>query len=633
MAFELRDYQQEAVDAVKLHVRKKTSPCLLELATGAGKSVIVAELARFFATAAPHKRVLCIAPSKELVEQNHSKYLAYGFPASIFCSSAGKKSLRQQVIYASPLTAIKQIEAIARLGISAIIIDEAHNDTQTVRDIVEGVRNYVEKGRQLNEKVRVIGMTATPYRMGTGFIYGIDASGDEEIYYDESSAINPYYSRLVYRVTAGYLISRGYLSQVIIGENSDHYDTSTLETDSFGRISAESNARTFEGNSKTERIVRKVEQLSANRRGVMFFAATIQHAEEIAALLPESRIVTGKTNKTDRAKIIDDFKTMKFKYLINVSVLTTGFDAPHVDVVAILRATESAGLLQQIVGRGLRICDGKENCLILDYAENIERHGLQSDLFTPQIKTRIKKEEAEEITVRCPSCNCVTQKKRRNDPMYDGLEHDEFGNFLIAGTNLVLTTQILDPSTKDEFGNIGTKEVPVPAHYSRRCSNQEAYIIDGKAVPCNHRFSLKLCPKCFAENDISARHCVECKERLVDPNKKLTEQAGFATVMQEGETREVICLGADYAEHTSPSGSKTLKATYKTELGAVTGWHSKKQHWIFNRLCKANSVNPDWVNDYSQCSGWKHAPKFVTLRKKLNSSGFVQFEVKAVRFV
>jgi len=103
----------------------------------------------------------------------------------------------------------------------------------------------------------------------------------------------------------------------------------------------------------------------------MFFAATVQHAEEVYASLPPeiSAILTALTGKTKRKKIIASFKRQEIKYLVNVGVLTRGFDADHVDVIAILRATESVALLQQIIGRGLRIREGKEDCLILDYAE------------------------------------------------------------------------------------------------------------------------------------------------------------------------------------------------------------------------------------------------------------------------
>jgi DNA repair protein RadD len=561
MGFTLRPYQQEAVDAVVEHIRRRLSPCLLELATGAGKSLIVAELAAYMAKAAPNKRVLCIAPSRELVEQNAEKFQAYGYQTSIYCASAGSKCLRHQVIFASPQTALKSIDKIAHMGVSAIICDEAHGITKSMLELIKRVQEYELSGQRINELLRVIGMTATPYRMGTGYIYAADYTMDPPLHYDEEKAIDPYYSRLVYRVAAGELVAQGFLTKPVIGEDAgEHYDTSTLEMDRMGRFSAQSTALTFEKSTKTKTIIEKVVSMSVGRMGVMIFAATISHAEEIAGYLPQDQaaVVTGSTKKKDREAIIQAFKARKLRYLVNVSVLTTGFDAPHVDVVAILRATESAGLLQQIIGRGLRLHDNKADCLVLDYAENIKRHGLESDVFTPEIKTRKASGEAVEIQVECPACHAISMKKRRNDPMYTGLAHDRFGNFLVSGTErvvatdadgdpcewdgMVLTTRVIDPSTKDDFGDCDSKEVPVPAHYSRRCSNPEAAAIKGVAYPCTHRFSFKMCPDCLAENDIAARHCTECKIRLVDPNEKLTEKAGVAGKWPKARPRTCCAL-------------------------------------------------------------------------------------------
>jgi len=650
MAFELRPYQVEAVDAVTEHIKKRLSPCLLELATGAGKSLIVSAIARYLAGVAPNKRVLCIAPSKELVVQNHEKYVAgYKEPASIYCSSAGSKDLRHQVIFASPLTAVKNIRLIAHLGVSGIIIDEAHGVTPTMLDLIKQVQEYEINGTRPNENVRVIGMTATPYRTGTGYIYAKDCTGPDEILHDDDKARDPYYSRLLYRVSAGELVSQNYLTRPVIGETDEHYDTSKLETDSSGKFTLASVAKAFNGNTKTERIVNKVMSFAGDRKGVMFFAATISHAEEIASYLPANdvHVITGKLKKSEREKFINDFKAQRVKYLVNVDVLTTGFDAPHVDLIAILRATESPGLLQQIIGRGLRLSPGKEDVLVLDYAENIERHGLEDDIFTPEIKTSRRADESTEIQVECPACHAISMKKRRNDPIYDGVAHDKFGNFLIPGTERatlfvdgeavewdgeVMTMKVVDPSQKDEFGDLMTKDLPMPAHYSRRCNNPEAFVIKGQPVRCEHRFSLKICPKCFAENDIAARHCTECKERLVDPNSKLTDAAGFANVMMDGEIRRVKCYSATYTPWVAKAtGNHSLKAEYRTEIGEVTAWHTIRQKWIFSKLAQINGADSEAITGYDQCAEWKNAPREITIRKT-EHNGYVKFEIKQVHY-
>lgn len=663
MVFTLRPCQQESVDAVIDNIKKRLSPCLLELATGFGKSLVVSAIARYLQSVAPNKRVLCIAPSKELVEQNHGKYVTwYKEPASIYCASAGSKDLRHSVIFASPVTALKNIRLIAHLGVSGIIIDEAHGITPTMLDIINQVREYEINGTKPNDKVRVIGMTATPYRTGTGYIYAKDCTGDEEILHDDDKARDPYFSRLVYRATAGEQVQQGYLTKPVIGETDDHYDTASLETDRNGKFTSSSIAKAFNGNTKTERIVNKVMSFAETRKGVMFFASTISHAEEIAGYLPshDVRVVTGKLKKSEREQYINDFKAKKYKYLVSVETLTTGFDSPHVDLIAILRATESPGLLQQIIGRGLRLDDGKEDVLVLDYAENIERHGLENDIFTPDIKTNKKPGESVEIQVECPACHAISMKKRRNDSTYDGVAHDRFGNFLVPGTERVtvwgdesggryygqdsgnssrypiewdgevMTMKIIDPSQKDEFGDLMERDLPMPAHYSRRCSNPEAFVIKGVAVPCEHRFSFKICPKCFAENDIAARHCTECKDRLVDPNSKLTDAAGFANVMMDGEIRRVKCYGVTYTPWIArSSGNHSLKAEYRTEIGEVTAWHTTRQKWVFNKLAQINGADVEQITNYDQCAEWKNAPREITIKKTTNGD-YVKFEIKMV---
>lgn len=647
--FELRHYQQGAIDAVIDHIKKRLSPVCIELATGAGKSLVVAGIANYLTTVAPGKRVLCLAPSKELVVQNHEKYTTwFKEPASIYCSSAGKKDLRHSVIYGSPQTVLKNIPKIARMGISGIIIDEAHGITPTLMAIVDGIRDYLLDNVAINEKVRIIGMTATPYRTGTGYIYAADYTLPEPLHFDENKALNPYFSRLAYRITAGELVQMEYLTPVIVGETALSYDTSGLQKDSLGRFTTASISEAFTGKpTKTLSIIEKVTEYAQQRMGCMIFAATISHAEEIFSMLPpgEAAVVTGKTKTKERDTIINRFKNRQLKYLVNVDVLTTGFDAPHVDLIAILRATESPGLLQQIIGRALRLHPDKETALILDYAENITRHGLEEDIFKPVIETREIK-EATLISVECPLCHAVSQKKRRNDPAYDGVNNDRFGNFIIPGTEsavayapdgmpteftgAVMTVDIKDPSRTDEFGDMEKITMPMPAHYSRRCNNPEAFVVKGVAVPCSHRYSMKICLHCYAENDIAARHCAECKERLVDPNDKLHEMAGIASMMLDGEVKRVKCYQASYVNWTSKAGKESLKAEYGTDIGTVTAWH-KMGRAVFGRLARENGMDPELIVDYIQCNHWTRHPKSITVRKK-TSGDYTNFEVEGIHF-
>lgn len=193
------------------------------------------------------------------------------------------------------------------------------------------------------------------------------------------------FSDCIYELPLRYMIKHGYLTPP---ERLDmpvvQYDFSRLQAQSNGLFSeADLNEELNKQKRITPHIISQIEEFAATRKGVMIFAATVEHAREITGLLPadDAALITGETPGPERDRLIEAFKAQQFRYLVNVSVLTTGFDAPHVDLIAILRPTESVSLYQQIVGRGLRLAPGKTDCLILDYAGN------PHDLYSPEVGT------------------------------------------------------------------------------------------------------------------------------------------------------------------------------------------------------------------------------------------------------
>jgi DNA repair protein RadD len=574
----LRPYQKAAVDAIIGWVRTSYEPCLLDAATGAGKSHIIASVAHWVNNHSG-KKVLCLAPSKELVEQNHAKYLATGNPASIYCASISK-SLAHDVVFGSPQSVKK---ALYKFGddYAAIIVDEAHGITPTVQDIIEHIRKQ-------NKKIRVIGLTATPYRMGMGYIYQYDVDGNPV---PEDSTKNPYFNKLVYRITARELIDKGYLTNPVFEPTTIQYDTESLTLDKKGNFDSREVERVFEGQGrKTSKIIEDAVANSFNRKGVMIFAATIQHAVEVMESLDQdnARLITGKTSKTDREKTINDFKNKRFKYLVNVAVLTTGFDASHVDHIVILRATESAGLLQQIIGRGLRLDDNKPDCLVSDYAKNIERHCPGGDVFDPRISVS-RGSSSFDVECQCPLCKTKNIfVARKND---EGFDIDKNGYFLDLLGNRVLTDD--------------GKEMP--AHHGRRCYGQS--IVKGESVRCEYRWTFKECRDCGHENDIAARYCESCKGELVDPNEKLViEFHKMKSNPYEISTDKIktwLCRS-----HISQRGNETLKVTYTTDYRTFDVYYfpsSSSRHqrnWeslcyvVFGRYISSPSDFMDLINDF-----------------------------------
>lgn len=564
----LRDYQQHAADAAIDWVRKSVEPCLIEAPTGSGKSHIIASIADTLTSMSHGKGVLCIAPSSELVIQNREKFLATGNPASIYSASAGQKSLEHKVVFATP-GSFKSKARLVGQNYCAVILDEAHRIAPTVKGIIEDMIGC-------NDKLRVIGLSATPYRMNHGYIYQTDETGRA---HPPEKAFEPYFARRVYNISAYELLNRGFLTPPKIGAiNAENYETLQMQLNSRGQFDINDVNRAFLGHGrKTAMIVADVVNQSKDRKGVMFFGATIQHAEEILASLPPSHsaLITGTTPKAERASIIKRFKNQEIKWLVNIDVLAVGFDADHVDVIALLRATESVSLLQQIVGRGLRIKPGKEDCLILDYAQNIDRHCPDGDLFNPKIKTKVGGGDSVPIDVTCPQCRTKLEfTARKNEENYD---IDENGYFTLHGMR------------------IETEHGPMTAHYGRRCYGLVP-VGNGQLDQCSYRWTSKPCPQCHEPNDIAARYCINCKEELVDPNDKLI--ADFKAAKKDPDRIQTDRLiSFNLKDTVTQSGRECKLVDFTTEYRNFRVWYmpDRKEFRAFMKATQDGTRTPESI--------------------------------------
>lgn len=600
MKFTLRPYQQNAADAAIKELRRSLDPCLIEAATGAGKSLLVAYIAKVMSDLSG-KRTLCLAPSQELVEQNHEKFLLTGDPASIYCAALGKKDLRHTVVFGSPGSVGK---VATRIGsdIALIVVDEAQGMTPTVRAIIDAVKAE-------NPKVRVLGLTGTPYELGKGYIYREDENGKV---WGDDKARDPYFMRKVYTIGAPELIELGFLTRPIIGAlGVAQYETSSIDFTQSKKKVEEQVAKVFVGRGrKTAEIVADVVYQSRGRRGVMFFAASTDHAFEIMESLDPatSALISGDpkiTPKKDRKRIIADFKAQKIRHLVNVAVLCVGFDAPHVDVIAILRKTESIGLMQQIIGRGLRLFPGKDNVLILDYAENIESHCPTGDLFAPEVKAAMGGTSGGPMNAECPECKHDNEfSARKND---DGHAIDKNGYFCdLTGSRIMVDLAELDPETQK------AKTAPMPAHFGRRC---QAYhrARDGHSYQCGYRWSSKPCGECRHDNDIAARYCKQCKAELIDPNAKLRiEFKQMKRDVSQMQCDEVLSMNVKFG--LSQKGNSQCTVNFITEHRSFTVY--------FQTEAKYQKAQAQWEAFRSITDDGVFEPSTVTYRK--NSDGFFE---------
>lgn len=464
--YKLRNYQQNAVDNTIEYFKRKRSPAVIVLPTGAGKSLVIAELAKV-----ARGRVLVLAHVKELVEQNHLKYESHGLKAGIYSAGLNKKDSMDKVIFGS-IQSVANAEKNFFDNFTLLVIDECH------RVSLDGDSQYAKVVKNLKEKnpnICVLGLTATPYRLGMGWIYNYSYKG---VVQTEEPR---FFKQCVFELPLQYMIDNKYLTPPVkVDIPVTCYDFSELAESNKSYTIKDVEELLKKQRRLTPLIIKNIVDIteSYNRQGVMIFSSTVKHAQEIFEHLPEgdARIVIGDTEDQERDQIIEDFKNKKFKYLVNVSVLTTGFDAPHVDVIAILRPTESVSLYQQIIGRGLRLADSKRDCFILDYT------GMGHDIYSPEIGDKKIVSDSVAVQVTCPKCGFLNDFWGRTNDDGDVVEH--FGRKCRGG--------VQDPDT---------------------------YAIK----PCGYRFRFKICNKCSAENDITARECWKCKNILIDADAKLKQ--------------------------------------------------------------------------------------------------------------
>ena len=572
--FKLRPYQQEAVDATLKHFRKSDDSAVIVLPTGAGKSLVIAELARL-----ARRKILVLTHVKELVEQNHAKYQSYGLTGGVFSAGLKRKENRHQVTFASVQSVSANLDQF-RDEYSLIIIDECH---RVSGDDSSQYQTIIELLRQQNDSLKVLGPTATPYRLGMGWIYRYHYRGFVRSCIDEQD--KPF-GHCIYELSLSYMIHRGYLTRPEwVNAAVAQYDFSALCQNRFGEY-AEKDVNQLLGKHQrvTRAIIEQVVALAVQRQAVMIFAATVDHAREITGYLPEHQtaLIIGATDLNERDLLIQRFKQRQLKYLVNVSVLTTGFDAPHVDFIAILRPTQSVSLYQQIVGRGLRLDEGKQDCLVIDYAGN------SVNLYHPEVGEAKPNPDCEPVQVFCPSCGFAS--------IFWGKTDDE--------------GQVIEHFGRRCQGLLGPAEEDQPAAQSRRPEQ------------CDYRFRFKECPHCGAENDIAARNCQQCKQAIIDPDDQLRNALKLKDAMV------IRCAGMTLSAVGRKNDNKNegkLRITYHGEEGEELSesfdFGKPAQRNVFNKLFGrrlANSQAPQTfslIEQVFEMQALLPAPDFVIARK------------------
>jgi DNA repair protein RadD len=386
---ELRPYQREAIDAAYAFLRdREGNPCVV-IPTGGGKTPVIATMCRDVAERW-HGRVLILAHQKELLGQAADKLreVAPGLAMGVYSAGLKRKDLGAPVTVAGIQSVHGHACELVEQGgpIDLVLIDEAH----MVPHADEGMyRRFLSDLTTNCPHARVVGLTATPYRLKGGPLCG------------EGHVL----SDVCYEVGVAELIRDGYLSPLRTRAGVTRADLGSLHVRGGEFVRGEAEAMMDEA-SLVRGACAEIAECTRDRRGTLIFASGIRHGRHVARVLAERHgiecgFVCSKTPAAERDELIGRFRSGELWYLANVNMLTTGFDAPHVDCVALLRPTMSCGLYYQMVGRGFRLSPGKADCIVLDFAGNVLRHGPVDALSAKRPGTSGGPPPAKE----CPACN------------------------------------------------------------------------------------------------------------------------------------------------------------------------------------------------------------------------------------
>lgn len=361
--YELRDYQKSASNAAVNFFTGKLGDgnALIVCPTGSGKSLIIADIATRL-----EGKLLVFQPSKEILEQNFDKYRSYGFyDCAIYSASLNKKK-KARVTFATIGSVMSHPELFDEY--EHIIVDECH----LVNSRGGRYKDFFEMGDR-----RILGLTATPYRLQSyemGCILKFLTRTRPRVF-----------SKMIYQVPIQTLMSRGYLARLQYFD-MQLIDVSGVKRNSTGQDYDEAALRrAYQMQDLNRKLVEVVNRLrtpkdGSSRQGILVFTRFVEESEWLVGQLGNcAAIVSGETPKKERERILKDFKSGKLEVVANVGVLTTGFDFPELDTIVMARPTMSLAMYYQIVGRGIRPCDGKKGWFV-DLCGNIGRFGKVDDL-------------------------------------------------------------------------------------------------------------------------------------------------------------------------------------------------------------------------------------------------------------
>jgi len=372
---------------------------VVEAPTASGKSVIVAWFCSEVLKAWPNQRILMLVHVKELVAQNEERLLDVWpeSPVGVYAAGMKRKELDQPIVFAS-VQSLARAKSLPHFDV--VIVDECHRVPFLVTDDEDKPKSqYQQVFERLGNPV-VVGLTATPYRTGGGPIVRDGETDPEEL----SKYV---FDDICHSISVKELLDLKRVAPVKSVGSKSSVDLSSIKI-VRGEYDENQMANAFMSASGPilDEVVKRGN--ACDRKKWIIFCSNVEHVEQTVAGLEQRGIaadyVVGTHSIAERDETVRRFKAGEFQALVNCAVFTTGFDVPDVDMVVMLRATQSTVLHVQIIGRGMRVAPGKEYCLLLDYGSNVRRHGPIDKI---KVHRRKKRGVDEPQTKECPECEAL----------------------------------------------------------------------------------------------------------------------------------------------------------------------------------------------------------------------------------
>ena len=426
MTLSLRPYQRAAIEALYDYFSASSGNPLVVMPTGTGKSLCIAGFTREAIAAYGDTRVLILTHVKELIQQNFMTMLRAWpeAPAGIYSAGLSRRDIRAQILFAGIQSIHRHAYQVQRCDL--VLIDEAH---LLGRGDSGMYRSFLAQLNEINAGLlKVVGFTATPYRLDSGMLH----EGKDRLFTD-----------IAFQVPVLEMIQQGYLCPVVPKQTSTQLDVGGVGTRG-GEFIAKDLEAAVDRDEVTRAAVAEIVQHGEGRGSWLVFCSGVAHARHVRDAIREHGIsaetVTGDTPGPERDGILAAFKAGRLRCVTNANVLTTGFDAPGTDLIALLRPTKSVGLYVQMVGRGTRLAEGKDDCLVLDFAGNTARHG---PIDTVDGRKKEPAGDGEAPIKVCPECQTINHASARHCIECD----HEFPPPVVkvapqAASNALLSTQI-----------------------------------------------------------------------------------------------------------------------------------------------------------------------------------------------